>query len=119
MKTTWRSAVLVGLVGLLLAATAQAGTENKSDAETFKLYGKVVQMDKGAGTLHIEVNAPDSLKNHSPLTVMTTSKTKFKQCEESDAPTTIDLNGVQVGRMVKITGNVKGSDYMANSVIQY
>ena len=119
MKTTWRSAILVGLVGLLLAATAQAGMEKKTDAETFKLYGKVVQMDKGADTLLIEVNAPDSLKNHSPLTVTTSSKTKFKQCEESSAPTKIDLNGVEVGRMVKVTGNVEGSDYMATSVIQY
>jgi hypothetical protein len=119
MKTTLRVAAMFALVLLLMAAAGQAGLEKKSGADKFKLYGQVVSLDKGAGTIQIDINAPDSLKAHSPLTVMTSAKTTFKQCEESDAPTEIDLGGIEAGRMVKVTGFMDGDHYMATVVIQY
>ena len=124
MKTTLRALAVLALGVLLVILPGQtslnAGPDTGGKAVTaFKVYGQIVNLDAGAGTIQLDVSAPDNLKAISPLTVAAKTHTKIKQCEESDAPLTIQFNDLKVGKMVKITGEMDGTAYVALSIIQY
>ena len=112
MKTTLRIGSVIVLAVLLMVVPGQAGN-------SFKVYGQIAKLDSESGTIQVEVNAPDSLKSSSPLTVQTKAGTEIKECEESSSPITINFGALQVGRMVKITGEMDGEKYLATRIIQY
>ena len=112
MKTTVPIGSMIVLAILLLVVPGQAGN-------SFKLYGQIANLDSESGILQVVVNAPDSLKSSSPLTVQTSKVTEIKECEESSSPSPIKYGGLKVGRMVKITGEMDGEQYVAVRIIQY
>lgn len=122
MKTTLQGTALLLLALLLVVAPGQAavqGGPGGPGGEAFKLYGQITWLDSGAGTIQVEVTAPESLKQFSPITVRTNGDTRLRECNEGAAPASINFDDLEVGRMVKVAGEMAGADYVAVSVILY
>lgn len=113
MKTRLCATAVAMLVVLLAVPAAGSG------GGPFKLYGQITWLDSDTGTIQVEVNAPDSLKEGGPVTVQTNQDTRLKECSEGAAPGAIHFTDLEVGRMVKITGEMDGAAFLAVSVIMY
>ena len=123
MKNTWRIWACVALALALVALpglAAETGGPGGGHGQTaFNLAGTILELDGGLRTITVEVETPENLVKLNPLTVTTTSETKFKQCDEAGDSFAIDFGDLEVGKMVKIAGQIQAGEYVATRVIQH
>jgi hypothetical protein len=95
------------------------GTHRGGNGGTwFNLYGTIDALDAGARTITAQVATPESLLKYNPLTVATTSDTRFKQCDDGTS-VRIAFGDLQEGANVRIKGTVIDGVFVATTVIQY
>ena len=121
MRCVWKIGITTALVvaltlvsGLALTTAGPGGGHGQTG---FNLKGGITALDSRSGTITIEVTEPLSLAGE--LTVTTTADTQFKQCDGSGDSWAIGFADLQIGKSVKVSGQVEGGTYVAVRVIQY
>jgi opacity protein-like surface antigen len=120
VRITTAVAFAVMLMAALAPAVVQAGPAAGGQGTTsFNIYGWILALDEGAGTIQLQVVTPEYLLKDNPLTVQTTANTQFRQCDAAGNSFAIGFADLEVGRAARIMGDVLGDVRVATRVIQY
>lgn len=116
MRRTLVVLTVVVLAVLLLATpglvAAKGGHGGGPGGASFNIYGTIIALNSGLGTIKVDVESPDGLADED-IVVQTTDDTHFKDC----AGDSIDFGDLQTGDTVRIKGVVDGEIYYATLVI--
>ena len=122
------AAALFAMPGLVAARGGNGGGNGGGNAggshkggnggTWFNLYGTIDTLDASARTIVVTVESPLTLLKYNPITVKTTSETRFKECED-DVSVGIGFNDLEAGWKVRVKGTVNDGVFVATTVIQY
>lgn len=131
MRRTFTVLAVAVLVAALFAtpglATAKGGNGGGNGGGShrggnggtwFNLLGTIQAVNAGARTITVQVTTPENLLKYNPITVKTTSATKFKECEDG-VSTGIYFTDLKTGSQVRVKGTVNDGVFVATTVIQY